>query len=185
MVRCLSRGSKQWFCAIERTAPLTIDAFFEDDVAVIVQSNLDVGADDFICKGLAQIAFGQSPGRAAVRMDKSSPLGEEAVGFTGRYEVSPDLMLDVKLERGHLFLRGTGGEYLPLISLQSGDFFFPQFYVKASFSLGSDGRVTALLQNGDYSCTRVSDQPSPRAGVGNHFSKPCFHPDYWRIRHNR
>jgi D-alanyl-D-alanine carboxypeptidase len=137
-----------------------IAAFLDDDVAVIVLSNAEVGADDPIAKGLEAIAFGGNPAppvpRATIRV-----AAESLKQYEGRYEVSPSLVMDVKVMGDHLFLRGSGGDYLPLDATAPDTFFYKQLYASMVFHHDNDAKVDSLLWGGDYPCKRIADQPLP------------------------
>jgi len=45
--------------------------------------------------------------------------------FAGTYEVNPKFLLDVRAEDSKLYLRGTGGDYLPLEPTGKDTFFLP------------------------------------------------------------
>jgi D-alanyl-D-alanine-carboxypeptidase/D-alanyl-D-alanine-endopeptidase len=127
---------------------------------VIVLSNVEVGADDPIAKGLEAIAFGGNPAppvpRATIRI-----AAESLKQYEGRYEVSPSLVMDVKIMGDHLFLRGSGGDYLPLDATAPDTFFYKQMYVSMVFHHDNNAKVDSLLWGGDYPCKRIADQPLP------------------------
>jgi CubicO group peptidase (beta-lactamase class C family) len=133
-------------------------AFLDDDLVIIVLSNVEVASDTAIVNGLAAIAFGgeaSAPApRPAYAMQRTT-LNE----YTGRYEVAPDLSLDVEPAGDHLFLRGTGGDFLPLDATDRDAFFYRQLYVKVVFQRDESGKVKGLLWDGEYPCKRVGDVP--------------------------
>ncbi len=135
-----------------------IAAFLDQDVVVIVLSNVEVGADDPIAKGLEAIAFGSDPTPHTPR----TTVHEDARNlkqYQGRYEVAPNSIMDIKLVGDHLFLRGPGGDYLPLEANGPGTFFFKQMYVPMTFHHDAQGNVDFILWGGSYSCKKIADQP--------------------------
>jgi CubicO group peptidase (beta-lactamase class C family) len=135
-----------------------IAAFLDQDVVVIVLSNVEVGADDPIAKGLEAIAFGSDPTPHTPR----TTVHEDARNlkqYRGRYEIAPNSIMDIKLVGDHLFLRGPGGDYLPLEANGPGTFFFKQMYVPMTFHHDAQGNVDSILWGGSYSCKKIADQP--------------------------
>ena len=135
-----------------------MSVFPGEDLVIIVLGNLEVGADSAIADGLATIALGghatPPPARPTYPVDEKS-----LASYTGRYEVTPSLVLDVMPAAGHLFLRGTGGDFLPLDPTGKDAFFYRQLYTSVAFQRDKTGRVAALLWGGDYSCRRSGDVP--------------------------
>jgi CubicO group peptidase (beta-lactamase class C family) len=135
-----------------------IAAFLDQDLVVILLSNFEVGADASIANGLETIAFGGDPAppprRASIHEDAES-LKE----YEGRYEIAPNSIMDVKVVGDHLFLRGPGGDYLPLEANGAGKFFYKQIYIGMAFHHDDHGRIDSLLWGGDYPCKRIADQP--------------------------
>jgi hypothetical protein len=70
-------------------------------------------------------------------------------------------LLDIRAEGDALYLRGTGGDYLPLEPTRNDSFFYRQLYVKVGFRRDKSGHVEALLWNGEYPCKKLSDKPRP------------------------
>ncbi len=134
--------------------------FLDDQLTVIVLSNLEDAAANVLADDLAAIALGENPRLPAARsiLKQSLPRPEE---FVGTYEVNPTLLLDIRAEGESLFLRGTGGDYLPLESIAKDAFFYRQLYVKVGFKRDKAGKIEALLWNGDYPCKKLSDKPRP------------------------
>ncbi len=136
-----------------------IAAFLDQDVVVIVLSNVEVGADDPIAKGLEALAFGSNPTPPVPRAtfaERTDSLKQ----YEGRYEIAPNSIMDIKVAGDHLFLRGPGGDYLPLDATGSGTFFFKQLYTSVAFHHDDHGNVDSLLWGGNYPCKRIANQPS-------------------------
>jgi CubicO group peptidase (beta-lactamase class C family) len=128
------------------------------DLVVIVLGNVEVAADTVIADGLAALALRGRPTPPAIRAHSSENAGI-LDSYTGRYEVGPNFVLDVVPAGGHLFLRGSGGDFLPLDPTGKDTFFYRQLYVSVGFKRDDAGKVTALLWGGDYPCKRIGDAP--------------------------
>lgn len=137
-----------------------VSLFFDDNLAVIVLGNLEDAAVNVMADDLAAIALGESPQPPSPRTTARAPISQPAL-YAGTYEVNPTLLLDVRAEGDALYLRGTGGDYLPLDPIGKDSFFYRQLYVKVGFRRDKAGKIEALLWNGDYPCKKVSDKPRP------------------------
>ncbi|HSS44624.1 MAG TPA: serine hydrolase, partial [Thermoanaerobaculia bacterium] len=136
-----------------------MSVFPAEDLVIIVLGNLEVGADSSIADGLATIALGSRPTPPQAR--PVYPVAEKLLrSYAGRYEVNPNLVLDVVPAGGHLFLRGTGGDFLPLDPTGKDTFFYRQLYVGVEFKHNRFGKVNALLWGGDSRYKRLSDVPA-------------------------
>lgn len=135
-----------------------VAAFLDQDVVVIVLSNVEVGADDPIAKGLEALVFGSNPTPPVPRATIHE-TAESLKQYEGRYEIAPNSIMDVKVAGDHLFLRGPGGDYLPLDANRPGTFFFKQMYTTMTFHHDDHGRVDSLLWGGNYPCKRIADLP--------------------------
>lgn len=132
--------------------------FPKEDLIVILLGNVEVAADSVIADGLAAIALGKNPTPSQPR-PKYTVNPELLANYAGRYEVAPNFVLDVVPARDRLFLRGTGGDFLPLDPTAKDTFFYRQLYVRVGFQRDESGKVTALLWGGDYACRRIGDAP--------------------------
>jgi CubicO group peptidase (beta-lactamase class C family) len=136
-----------------------VSMYLDDDLTVILLGNLEDGAVNTMADDLARIALGDTVAPPPPRGKHGS--AEEGSDFAGTYQVRPDFLLDVKAEGSNLFLRGTGGDYLPLEPTGKDSFFYRQFYVPVKFKRDKAGKIEALLWKGDYPCKRISDKPQP------------------------
>ena len=127
---------------------------------VIVLGNLEDAAANGIAEDLAALALGESPQPPAARAKTTASI-PHVEDYAGRYEVSPIFLIDVRAEGSGLYLRGTGGDYLPLEATGKDSFFYRQLYVKVGFKRDKSGKIETLLWNGDYPCKKVSDKPLP------------------------
>ncbi len=137
-----------------------IALFPEDRLIVIVLGNLEDAAVNLMADDLAAIALGEDPAGPSPRT-KAAQAVSHPEDFAGTYEVNPTFLLDVKAEGTALYLRGTGGDYLPLEPTGKDLFFYRQLYVKVGFRRAKDGKIEALLWDGDYPCKKLSDNPRP------------------------
>ncbi len=129
-------------------------AYRKDDVCVVVLGNIRTGAIDKIKLDLAGLLFGEKAEPPAPR--KPVKVDPKALdGYVGRYEVSPKLILTVERRGGDLYLKGTGGFFLPLEPLSETRFFYRQLYVPLEFDRGADGKVSRLLWGGEYPCRKI------------------------------
>jgi CubicO group peptidase (beta-lactamase class C family) len=137
-----------------------LSIFPDDDLTVVVLGNLEDAAVNVIADDLAKLALGESasPPSPRPRKSDSSTRPED---YAGTYEVNPAFLLDVRTHGRDLYLRGTGGDYLPLEPLGKESFFYRQLYVKVDFKRDKAGKIEALLWNGEYPCKKVSDRPQP------------------------
>jgi CubicO group peptidase (beta-lactamase class C family) len=137
-----------------------ISIFLDDQLVVIVLGNLEDAAVNGMADDLAALALGETPPLPLARAQAKAPI-QQVEDFAGRYEVSPTFLLDVRVEGSDLYLRGTGGDYLPLEPMGKDLFFYRQLYVKVGFKRDQAGKIAMLLWNGDYPCKKVSDKPLP------------------------
>jgi CubicO group peptidase (beta-lactamase class C family) len=136
-----------------------IAVFPDDRLIVVVLGNLEDAAVNTLADDLAAIALGEDPALPQPRTKAAGPAHPEE--FAGTYEVNPKFLLDVRREDSKLYLRGTGGDYLPLEPTGKDTFFYRQLYVKVGFRRDKSGRIESLLWNGDYPCKKLSDKPQP------------------------
>jgi hypothetical protein len=134
--------------------------FPDDDLVVIVLGNLEDAAVNVMADDLGALALGENPQPPATRPRTIVPIAH-AQDYGGRYEVNPTFLIDVRAEGSDLYLRGTGGDYLPLEPLAKDSYFYRQLYVKVGFQRDKAGKIETLLWNGDYPCKKVSDKPQP------------------------
>ena len=131
-----------------------ISAFLKDDLTVIVLSNIRTGAIDKIREDLAAIALDEKYEVPATRKTVQVPP-EIYDDYVGRYELNPKMIITIKREGEHLFLKGTGGYFLPLEPLSNSKFFFRQFYVPIVFDRGQDGKINQFLWDGQFPVKKI------------------------------
>jgi CubicO group peptidase (beta-lactamase class C family) len=135
-------------------------AFLDYNVVVIVLSNVEVGADALIAEGLESIAFGAEPPTPPLRPIRQES-GASLKQFEGRYQIAPNSIMDVKVAGDHLFLRGPGGNYLPLEPMGRDTYFSRQMYTAVAFQRDPDGRVVSILWGGNAVCKKIPGSPMP------------------------
>jgi len=129
----------------------------DDQLTVIVLANLEDAGVNVMAEDLSAIALGENPPLPPPRSKVSSPIMHPEE-FVGTYEVNPTLLLDIRAEGAALYLRGTGGDYLPLEPTGKDSFFYRQLYVKVGFKRDKAGKIESLLWNGDFPCKKLSDK---------------------------
>jgi len=136
-----------------------VSLYLDADLMVILLGNLEDAAVNKMADDLARVALGEAPTLPAPR--SSHKFVAPGADYAGRYEVRPNFLLDVKAVGSELFLRGTGGDYLPLEPTGKDSFFYRQFYIPVKFKRDASGKVATLLWSGDYPCKRLSEKPQP------------------------
>jgi CubicO group peptidase (beta-lactamase class C family) len=133
--------------------------FSDEDLVVILLGNLEDAAVNSMAKDLAAIALGATVPPPPPR--PAAPAPAQVQDYSGVYEVNPGFLLEVRDSASNLYLRGTGGDYLPLEHIGKDAFFYRQLYVKVNFRRDKTGKIEALLWNGDYPCKKISAQARP------------------------
>jgi CubicO group peptidase (beta-lactamase class C family) len=136
-----------------------VSLYVDSDLTIILLGNLEDAAVNKMADDLGRLALGDTPSFPTARSARK--LISQGTDYAGRYEVRPNFLLDVKAVGTELFLRGTGGDYLPLEPTGKDSFFYRQFYVPVKFKRDANGKVEALLWSGDYPCKRLSEKPQP------------------------
>jgi CubicO group peptidase (beta-lactamase class C family) len=137
-----------------------LSMYFDEDLVVILLGNLEDAAVNTMAADLAALALGETASMPPSRPAAKTPVSQ-ASEYTGVYEVNPNFLLDVRGNTSDLYLRGTGGDYLPLEHVGTDAFFYRQLYVKVNFRRDKTGKIEALLWNGDYPCKKISPQARP------------------------
>ena len=70
--------------------------------------------------------------------------------YTGRYELAPGFLLEVKAENGQLYVQATGQPSLPVYATARDEFYYRVVDAQLSFIRAADGKVkeVVLHQNG-------------------------------------
>lgn len=133
-----------------------LSAYLKDDVCIIVLGNVRTGAIDKIRDDLGAIVFNEMYDVTVVR--KTTSVDPKAFrDYVGKYEVSPKMIMTIKTDGRSLYLKGTGGYFLPLDPLSETKYFYRQFYVPIVFDRDKGGRVNQLLWAGQYPFKKISN----------------------------
>lgn len=118
-----------------------------EDLCIIVLSNLETPPVRRIAHGITQILYGKEINppvvRPMVRLDKNS-LGD----YSGKYRISSDYFINVYEEKNGLTINWTGlNNRLLLFSSSDSTFYIRENDKLFTFSRNVDGKVTALSFN--------------------------------------
>lgn len=120
----------------------------DDDVTVVVLSNVQGSPSPAIAADLAAIAFGgtvEAPrARTTVAVD---PKVLEA--YVGGYEIGPGMIIDVAAEEGALFVEIPGQGRYELLAEGENGFFVPELDVELSFSREGDAVARMVVIQGE------------------------------------
>ena len=155
-------GTKRKFLEQDGRVPgfvSNVSMYPQVEAVVVVLGNLEDGAVTPMARDLAALTLGEDVKSPVARVKAHPP--ESIAEYAGRYEVRPDFLIDVKEEARDLFLRGTGGDYLPLEPVGKDAFFYRQFYLTVRFQRDKAGKIDRLLWKGDYPCKKVAEKPQP------------------------
>jgi CubicO group peptidase (beta-lactamase class C family) len=132
----------------------SLSAYVQDDLCLILLGNIRTGAITKISQNLGAIALGEKHELPILRepVQVSPKILDD---YIGRYEISPRMHLSVKRKGEHLYLKGTGGDYLPLEPLSDSIFFYRQFYVPIKFNRDKNKQVHQLLWDGEYPAKKI------------------------------
>jgi CubicO group peptidase (beta-lactamase class C family) len=127
------------------------DYYVEDDVAVVVLANPYVSVTTDIARAVGAMHFGQPvkpmpallPGRLT-RWQIEAVAGEYQFGAD--YFV-PNARMIVRDRDGHLETT-VGDQTFPLVQISPTRFLIRSFWIDADFSVGPDGRATAIVIDG-------------------------------------
>jgi CubicO group peptidase (beta-lactamase class C family) len=116
----------------------------EEELLVIVLSNVGTASPDVIGRDLAAIVFGEPyelpKERRVIQVD---PATNEA--YFGRYELRPDFILSVTSEEGRLFVQATGQPKFEIFPESETEFFLKVTDAQITFVVDDAGAVTGLI----------------------------------------
>ena len=130
----------------------------DDDLIVIVLSNIQSEVTEVLGTGLAAIALGQNYEVPRLRVSYTAPLQADSVTFaayTGQYEIAPGFVLAVRAMPQGILIAGPDGAFLPLDHEGADRFFFRTLYVPLAFERDSSGRIISLNWNGQFKAKRL------------------------------
>ena len=117
--------------------------YSDEELCVVVLSNLENPSAQAVAQGLVAIAFGdpyELPGqRTAITVDPA--LYEK---YVGSYRVNPNLTLSVTSEGGHLFVQPTDQPRIEIFPESETNYFVKEVDLQLHFQVGSDGVVTGV-----------------------------------------
>jgi CubicO group peptidase (beta-lactamase class C family) len=120
----------------------------EDDVCIILLSNMETPSRDQITRRLLAIVYGK-PYSLPVRL-KEVPVREEILKrYTGTYKIEANgVIVDVVLENGRLIARPHNGPPSELLALDDTHFFLANEHeFRISFELDETGKVVRMMVN--------------------------------------
>ncbi len=122
----------------------------EDRVAVIVLANVENVNAGNIARDLMAIAYGK-PYQVPVVRTSITLKPEVLERYVGRYQVTPEMILEVTLEGSRLMTQATGQQKLEVFAESGTTFFLKAFDAQLTFGTDADGSVThvTLHQNGE------------------------------------
>ena len=85
-------------------------------------------------------------------------------GYTGRYQVTPAMILKVTREGGHLFTQATGQPKFEVFATSTKEFFVKSFEAQLTFRTDAEGKATEIVlhQGGqDLPCKRIGAVEHP------------------------
>jgi CubicO group peptidase (beta-lactamase class C family) len=116
----------------------------EEELLVIVLSNVGGASPDLIARDIAAIVFGEPyelpKERQVIQID---PAINEA--YVGRYQIRPGLILEVTTEEGRLFVQATGQEKFEIYPESKTEFFLKVVDAQITFVIDDNGAVTGLI----------------------------------------
>ena len=122
----------------------------EDRVAVIVLANVENVNAGNIARDLMAISYGR-PYQVPVVRTSITLKPEVLERYVGRYQVTPEMILEVTLEGSRLMTQATGQQKLEVFAESETAFFLKAFDAQLTFGTDADGSVThvTLHQNGE------------------------------------
>lgn len=121
-----------------------IARFVDDDVCIIVLSNIIPSPVREITRDLAAIIFDQPyevpKTRTAVELPESI-LNR----YVGSYELAPDFLLRVTVEGNRIFTQATGQPRVEIFPMSETEFFLTAVEAEITFTFDEKGNVTGLI----------------------------------------
>ncbi len=139
-----------------------VSRYPDDDVTIIVLSNVQSGIGDSMRRDLRSIVFDGAaiePSDPGFRRT-ALPL-EELSGYPGRYEFGPGFVVTAELRGRRLFVAANAGEFSELVPEKDGTFFSRMLYARVRFERDTQGAVQRMLwiQDGnEFPGPRMSDR---------------------------
>jgi CubicO group peptidase (beta-lactamase class C family) len=118
--------------------------FPEEKVCIAVLGNVEQAATGPIARDLAAILFDQPYTLPRVRRAISVDPAVLA-GYVGRYQLAPNIVIEVTLEDGRLMSQATGQPKFEIFAESETEFFLRVVDAQIVFDRGPDGRATRLI----------------------------------------
>jgi len=123
-----------------------IARYVDDDVCIVVLSNIETAPVEKISMDLAAIVFGEE---YEVPKAKERVAAEVDPGiydaYVGQYELAPDLIITVTKEDNRLFAQATGQPKFELYPESQTKFFAKVADIQVTFVKNEKGKVTQLI----------------------------------------
>ncbi|MFO7865747.1 MAG: serine hydrolase [Candidatus Aminicenantes bacterium] len=122
--------------------------FVDDDICIIVLSNIIPAPVSEITKDLAAIALGEPYDLPEKRT--AIELPEEILErYVGEYQLAPDFILSVTQEGTRIFTQATGQQRVEIYPSSETEFFLTVVKAEIHFILDDNGAVTGLVLHQD------------------------------------
>ena len=129
----------------------------DDDIVVVVLSNIQADVTEQMGTDLGAIALGQPYALPAVRPRPTTRADSTAFGvYAGRYQIAPGFVLTVRAVAQGLLLAGPDGAFLPLDQEGQDHFFFRPLFVPIIFERDTSGSIRGLDWNGQFKAQRLA-----------------------------
>lgn len=132
----------------------------EDDIVMIMLANIDDTSDmttlEPMLKDLFFITYGM-PYQLPISL-KTVPVSESVLTqYVGKYQLAPDRILAITLEKGKIFLQVTGQDQFEIFPSSETDFFLKAVNARLTFQKDATGKVSQVVvhQNGDIVAKRL------------------------------
>ncbi|UFH54781.1 serine hydrolase [Spirosoma sp. KNUC1025] len=132
----------------------------EDDVVMVMLANIDDTSDmttlEPMLKDLFFITCGM-PYQLPVSY-KTVPVSEAVLAqYVGKYQLTPDRILAITLDKGRLFLQVTGQDRFEIFPSGETEFFLKVVSAQLTFQKDATGKVSQVVvhQNGDVVAKRL------------------------------
>jgi CubicO group peptidase (beta-lactamase class C family) len=140
----------------------SINRYINDDLCIIILSNLGKASPESMCADIARIVFGMPyelpKKRTAITLD---PALYDA--YVGNYEETPELIWSITKANDHLFFQATGQPVFEIFPESETKFFYKTIDAQISFIKDTSGNVTTLIfhyKGRDKTAKRLSDDKS-------------------------
>lgn len=121
-----------------------LSMYSDEDVTVLVLSNVQTGIGDAFRRDLAAIVLGEA--YELPDLTRTPPVAPvELSELAGTYEFAPSFHVHTRLVDDRLFAAANQGEYTELAPSAGGDFVSRTTYATARFERADDGAISAMI----------------------------------------